>query len=42
MVKVVKGKYTQNIKQYQKIIIFIQHHPYRRVLVSPLPDLSTR
>jgi hypothetical protein len=26
MVKIVKGKYTQNINQYQ--VIFIQHHPY--------------
>jgi hypothetical protein len=27
MIKIFKGKYKQNIKQYQ-VIIFIQHHPF--------------
>jgi hypothetical protein len=33
MVKVVKGKYRQNINQYQ--VIFIQHHPYLPGHVCP-------
>jgi hypothetical protein len=31
--KIVKGKYTQNINQYQ--VIFIQHHPYLSGHVCP-------
>jgi hypothetical protein len=34
MIKIVKGKYTQNINKYQ-VVIFIHHHPYLPGHVCP-------